>query len=199
MSSNIPPNGYRLLELVSTNDALTPSVRKSLPGALTAMTDKNTARPAVEDNNQALSNDRLLVGWREWVALPDLGITAIKAKVDTGARTSCLHTFGISEYEKDGEKWVKFKIHPIQDDNKTKTECHAKVKDMRKVRDSGGHETLRYVIETKFVIGGLSYPIEMTLTKRDNMVFRMLLGRTAMENRLLVDPVKSFLAQAQQG
>ncbi|CZF86151.1 ATP-dependent zinc protease family protein [Grimontia marina] len=163
------------------------------------MTDKNTARPAVEDNNQALSNNRLLVGWREWVALPDLGISAIKAKVDTGARTSCLHTFGINEYEKDGEKWVKFMIHPIQDDSVTEKECHAKVKDMRTVRDSGGHETLRYVIETTMVIGELSYPIEMTLTARDNMVFRMLLGRTAMENRLMVDPVKSFLVQAQQG
>ncbi|USH04554.1 ATP-dependent zinc protease [Grimontia kaedaensis] len=163
------------------------------------MTDKNTARPAVEGDNQAISNDRLLVGWREWVALPDLGISAIKAKVDTGARTSCLHTFGIEEYEKDGEKWVKFMIHPIQDDGMTEKECHAKVKDMRTVRDSGGHETLRYVIETTFVVGDLSYPIEMTLTARDNMVFRMLLGRTAMENRLIVDPVKSFLVQAQQG
>ncbi len=179
--------------------ALTPSVRNSLPGALTAMTDKNTARPAVEDTNQANFNDKLLVGWREWVALPDIGISAIKAKVDTGARTSCLHTFGIKEYEKDNEKWVKFMIHPIQDDNVTQKECHAKVKDMRKVRDSGGHETLRYVIETTLVIGDLSYPIEMTLTKRDTMVFRMLLGRTAMENRLVVDPVKSFLVQAPQG
>ncbi|MBV7300297.1 ATP-dependent zinc protease [Enterovibrio paralichthyis] len=160
------------------------------------MTDKNTARPAVEGTIQASTNDRLLVGWREWVALPDLGISAIKAKVDTGARTSCLHTFGIKEYEKDGEKWVKFMIHPIQDDSVTEKECHAKVVDMRTVRDSGGHETLRYVIETTFVIGELSYPIEMTLTARDNMVFRMLLGRTAMENRLMVDPVQSFLVQA---
>ncbi|KXF80459.1 ATP-dependent zinc protease family protein [Enterovibrio coralii] len=163
------------------------------------MTDKNTARPAVEDSNHANSNDRMLVGWREWVALPDLGISAIKAKVDTGARTSCLHTFGIEEYEKDDEKWVKFMIHPIQDDNVTEKECHAKVKDMRTVRDSGGHETFRYVIETPLVIGDLTYPIEMTLTARDTMVFRMLLGRTAMENRLLVDPVQSFIVQVPQG
>ncbi|WP_337992916.1 ATP-dependent zinc protease [Enterovibrio gelatinilyticus] len=139
------------------------------------------------------------VGWREWVGLPELNISAIKAKVDTGARTSCLHTFGIEEYEKNDEKWVKFWVHPIQDDSVTEQECHAKVIDMRTVRDSGGHETFRYVILTTLVIGTMRYPIEMTLTARDNMQFRMLLGRTAMEGRLLVDSEASFIVEAPQG
>ncbi len=141
----------------------------------------------------SLEEKALVVGWREWVSLPELGIRSIKAKVDTGAKTSCLHTFNIEEYEKEGEKWVKFMIHPIQDDEITEKECHAKVIDMRTVRDSGGHETLRYVIKTLLKIGKLSYPIEMTLTARDKMVFRMLLGRTAMEGRLIVDPEASFI------
>lgn len=145
------------------------------------------------------ASEKMLVGWREWVSLPELGIKAIKAKVDTGARTSCLHTFNIEEYEKDGEKWVKFLIHPIQDDNDTVKVCHAKVIDMRNVRDSGGHESFRYVIKTTLKIGELSYPIEMTLTARDKMLFRMLLGRTAMEGRIVVDSEASFIVQTPQG
>lgn len=141
----------------------------------------------------------LIVGWREWVGLPALGIGAIKAKVDTGARTSCLHTFAIEEYQKHDQKWVKFMVHPIQDDNVTEQECHAKVVDRRSVRDSGGHETTRYVIETTLVIGDESYLIEMTLTARDNMRFRMLLGRTAMEGRLVVDPKASYLVPLSKG
>ncbi|MEI8609998.1 ATP-dependent zinc protease [Enterovibrio sp. Hal110] len=164
------------------------------------MTDNNTSRTADgEDFNIVQANARTVVGWREWVGLPGLNIQAIKAKVDTGARTSCLHTFGIEEYQKDGEKWVKFMVHPIQDDVHTEQECHAKVFDMRTVRDSGGHETYRYVIETQLIIGELQYPIEMTLTARDNMTFRMLLGRIAMEGRLIVQPEASFILQAPQG
>ncbi|WP_407333485.1 ATP-dependent zinc protease [Enterovibrio sp. 27052020O] len=164
------------------------------------MTDNNTTQPTrVEDSNLTPTSDKMMVGWREWVGLPELNISAIKAKVDTGARTSCLHTFGIEEYQKDDETWVKFWVHPIQDDNVTQQQCHAKVKDMRTVRDSGGHETLRYVIETQLVIGKLRYLIEMTLTARDNMMFRMLLGRTAMEGRLLVDSEASFIVEAPKG
>ncbi len=139
--------------------------------------------------------DKLQVGWREWVSLPELGIERIKAKVDTGARTSCLHTFGIEEFEKNGTPWVRFQLHPIQDDNNTTRVCEAEVSDIRTVRDSGGHETRRYVIQTKLCLGDLQYPIEMTLTGRDNMKFRMLLGRTAMNGRLTVDPELSFLTR----
>lgn len=154
---------------------------------------KNEQKQIPETKNQ------LLVGWREWVALPDLGIAALKAKVDTGARTSCLHTFEIEEYEKEGEKWVKFLIHPVQDNDIIEKECHAKVIDMRMVRDSGGHETVRYVIETTLVIGSKSWKIEMTLTARDNMRFRMLLGRTAMDGNLVVDPSASYLVPLSEG
>lgn len=164
------------------------------------MTDKTISRLLDDEHSPSTDiENKLIVGWREWVSLPELGISAIKAKVDTGARTSCLHTFGIVEYEKDGDKWVKFMIHPIQDDNITEKECHAKVIDMRTVRDSGGHESFRYVIKTLLKIGDLSYPIEMTLTARDKMIFRMLLGRTAMENRIIVDSAASFIVQPPQG
>lgn len=164
------------------------------------MIEKNIPRLTDSENsthNQI--NTKIRVGWREWVSLPELGIQAIKAKVDTGARTSCLHTFAIQEYEKKGEKWVKFMIHPIQYQKMPEQECHAKVIDMRTVRDSSGHESFRYVINTLLVIGVHSYTIEITLTARDKMKFRMLLGRTAMEGRLLVDPEASFILQAQQG
>lgn len=163
------------------------------------MTDNNPHQALHDDTSFHRENKKILVGWREWVSLPELGIFAIKAKVDTGARTSCLHTFAIQEYEKENEKWVKFKIHPIQDEEDTIQECHAKVIDMRTVRDSGGHESFRYVINTLLVIGPCRYQIEITLTARDKMKFRMLLGRTAMEGRLLVDPKASFIVQAPQG
>ncbi|WP_097357062.1 ATP-dependent zinc protease family protein [Candidatus Enterovibrio escicola] len=164
------------------------------------MTDNHISRASRTEHSDLLpAKSMILVGWREWVGLPELNIQAIKAKVDTGARTSCLHTFGIEEYNKDGEKWVKFMIHPKQDNTITKHECHAKVFDMRTVRDSGGHETYRYVIETQLSVGNLCYTIEITLTARDNMQFRMLMGRTAMEGRLIVDPKASFILQVLQG
>ncbi len=164
------------------------------------MTDKNIPLLNHLDSSVPIEKEsKMRVGWREWVQLPELGISAIKAKVDTGARTSCLHTFRIQEYEKNGEKWVKFMIHPIQDDNDSVQECHSKVIDMRIVRDSGGHESFRYVIKTLLIIGECRYPIEITLTARDKMKFRMLLGRTAMEGQLLVDPEASFIVQAPQG
>ncbi len=134
-----------------------------------------------------------LVGWREWVAFPELGVKRIKAKVDTGARTSCLHAFRIEPFTRDGQDWLRFDIHPSQRDTSEVLSCEAPVKDRRIVRDSGGHEEFRYVIETELVIGGRSYPIEVTLTDRDNMKFRVLLGRTAVKRLFLVDPGRSYL------
>lgn len=142
---------------------------------------------------------KTMIGWREYVSLPDLGIDKIKVKVDTGARTSCLHTFYIEEYQKDNQTWIKFKVHPRQHDNVTEKECHAQVIDRRTVRSSGGHESHRYVIKTTLQIGSLTYPIELTLNGRDKMRFRMLLGRSAMKGRLLVNPQASFITQTVEG
>ncbi|WP_159655190.1 ATP-dependent zinc protease family protein [Vibrio atypicus] len=137
--------------------------------------------------------EKLLVGWRETLSLPGLGINEINAKIDTGAKTSCLHAFKVESFKKDEALWVRFWIHPIQHNTDVETVCEAKVVDERVVRDSGGHEESRYVIESLLSIGGKSWPIEITLTNRENMAFRMLLGRTAMHDRIVVDPVESFL------
>jgi hypothetical protein len=136
---------------------------------------------------------KITVGWREWLSLPDLGIDKIKAKVDTGARTSCIHALNIEEVEVEGEKWVKFTTQPLQDDIQTQVECMAKVKKRTYVTSSSGQKELRYFIETVLHAGVKSWPIEVTLSSRVNMKFRMLLGRTAMENRIVVDPALSYL------
>ena len=137
--------------------------------------------------------DLLTLGWREWVSLPELGLEDIKAKVDTGARTSALHAFEVRQFDVDGRRRVEFKMHPRQRDNETVVVCQADVVDERVVRDSGGHAENRWVIETPVTIGDESWPIEMTLTARDDMLFRMLLGRTEIRNRAVVDPARSYL------
>jgi len=133
------------------------------------------------------------IGWREWVALPDLGLPAIKAKIDTGARTSALHAFLIEPYQEAGVEMLRFLIHPIQRNQEFQVECHCPVYDVREVTDSGGHREMRYVIQSNVTIGNGHWPIELTLTNRDTMSFRMLLGRKAMEERFLVNPGASYI------
>ncbi|HEY9078744.1 ATP-dependent zinc protease [Magnetovibrio sp.] len=143
-------------------------------------TPKTTAKP--------------VIGWREWVSLPQLGIERIKAKVDTGARTSALHAWAIEPYECDNELWVRFQLHPIQRNNRTVVSCTARVIDRRAVRNTGGKQEMRYVITTGVTLGNVSWPIEVTLTNRDKMGFRLLLGRTAVKNRFLINAGRSYLS-----
>ncbi len=147
------------------------------------------------ENNAAQhgAGDLILIGWREWVSLPGLSSTPIKAKIDTGAKTSALHAFFIEPYEANGVRMVKFLFHPIQRDTDTVVECHTPVVDQRMVRDSGGHQEMRYVVKSGFMFGGLQFDAEITLTDRDSMVFRMLLGRNVLANRFLVQSSASFL------
>ncbi len=141
--------------------------------------------------------NKLEVGWREWVSLPDLGVTGIKAKIDTGARTSALHAHQVRTFRRKGQRWVRFRIWPLQGTKTLELACEAPVVEKRVVTDSGGHRELRFVIQTRLAVGNLEYPIEMTITRRDTMLFRMLLGRTAMKGRITVNPGRSYLTGKQ--
>ncbi|MBA2653652.1 MAG: ATP-dependent zinc protease [Gammaproteobacteria bacterium] len=134
----------------------------------------------------------IVLGWREWVILPELGVSSIKAKIDTGARTSSLHAFGIERFSQQGRDKVRFDIHPIQRNDKTVVKCVSDLIDVRMVTDSGAHRELRYVIETPMIIGDFSRSIEITLTNRSSMIYRMLLGRKALQQHFIIDPTRSF-------
>lgn len=140
-----------------------------------------------------LSPSKTTIGWLEWMALPDLGIPAVKAKIDTGARTSSLHAFSIESFMEDSKKKVRFRIHPLQRRTDIELTCIADVIDQRMVSDSGGHSEMRYVIRSKIVVGNTEIDAEITLTDRDTMRFRMLLGRTALADNFLVEPNLSYI------
>ncbi len=132
------------------------------------------------------------IGWREYVSLPDLGIRSIKAKVDTGARSSSLHAFEMELFRRDGLDYVRFKIHPLQRKATKVIEVETPVFDIRKVKSSSGESSVRPVIVTIVEMMGEAWPIELTLANRDEMGFRMLLGREAIRGRMLVDAGKSY-------
>ncbi len=140
-----------------------------------------------------MPQNKIILGSEEWCSFPELGIPAIKARVDSGAKTSALHAINISPFVKEGINWVKFDINPIQNNLKTVIHCEALLIDKRVVKSSSGFREQRYVIQTNITIGGDIWSIEMTLTNRDSMGFRMLLGREAMSGRILVDPQQQYL------
>lgn len=137
-------------------------------------------------------SSKLLIGSREWVALPSLGIPAIKAKVDTGAKTSALHAVRIEVFAERGRRFARFFVHPRQRRSDVAIECVAPLVDSRVVSDSGGHRERRWVIETEFICGGIAQTIEITLANRETMSYRMLLGRSALRP-FLIDPARSFM------
>lgn len=148
-----------------------------------------------EDRSTRVSakKELLVFGWREWVALPELKVERIKAKIDTGARTSALHATNLHSFHRKGAPWARFDVQLLQQRSTPTVRCEAPVIDHREVRNSGGQIEHRVVVETLMAIGGDEWPIELTLTNRRDMRFRMLLGRTALRGRGIVNPGRSYL------
>jgi len=138
-----------------------------------------------------------VIGWREWVSLPDLGLQRIKAKIDTGARSAALHAFNLETYSEDRVEWVRFEVHPMQHGGPT-VEAAAPVVDWRWVRNPGGRREHRPVIRTPLAVLDQVWDVEVTLTPRWGMGFRMLLGRQTIRHHFLVDPGRSFLGEREQ-
>ncbi|MCB1666924.1 MAG: ATP-dependent zinc protease [Pseudomonadales bacterium] len=147
----------------------------------------------------AFDNQKMIIGSVEWCGLADLNIPAIKARVDSGAKTSAIHAFNIEEFKRGEAFWVRFELHPLQKNITTTVECEAEVIDRRLVKNSGGVAEERYVIKTPVSLGGKTWDIELTLTNRDSMGYRMLLGREAMGGRVLVDPGESLMLGKRSG
>jgi hypothetical protein len=155
------------------------------PAFLAGSSDKRCVR------RRSRSMKATVLGWREWLALPTLGIAAIRAKVDSGARSSALHVEALSSYFEAGAEWVCFSVRTgVGDELRT---CHAHVRDRRPVTDSGGHTSERVFIEADMRLAHHAFPVEINLTNRRNMLFPMLLGRTAMAGRFVIDPARSFV------
>ncbi|MEO5378703.1 MAG: RimK/LysX family protein [Magnetococcus sp. DMHC-6] len=142
---------------------------------------------------QLFERKNKIIGWREWVELPGLNLQRIKVKIDTGARTSALHAMHIKAFEQDGQMFVRFLVHPNQKQRLPEIECIALVLDQRQVKNSSGVSEKRYVIRTPILLGDKSWEVDITLTNRSPMGFRMLLGRTAIRNKYIVDPGHSFI------
>lgn len=136
---------------------------------------------------------KLIVGWKEWIALPELGIPAIKAKIDTGAKTSSIHAYDIEHIKKKSKDFVRFTLHPLSRDKTITQQCELPVLDKRFIKSSSGDREKRPVIRTKIHIDGCEWDIELNLTNRDYMGFRMLIGREALEKKALINPAIGFI------
>jgi ribosomal protein S6--L-glutamate ligase len=136
--------------------------------------------------------NKIIIGRSEWSKIPDLNIPAIRAKIDTGAKTSAIHAFNIKTSIVEGLEFVNFDVHPIQKNDSISVNCSAQIIDQRSVLSSNGIKENRYVIETPIILGGHTWKIELTLSSRDQMKFRLLLGREALNNRVLIDPSKTY-------
>jgi hypothetical protein len=139
------------------------------------------------------SHSYTLAGWREWVSLPGLGVPWVKAKLDTGARSSAIHVFDLEELERDGERWARFRVHPWQKSDEDAVDVECPVLDTREVRSSSGHSEERLVVAMDLTLVGRTLPVEVTLANRDEMGFRMLVGREALRQGYAVDPGASYL------
>jgi hypothetical protein len=164
--------------------------RRVVPSDSTSHDRRRSNADGGEDGQTSQS----LVGWREWVRLPDLGNFFIKAKIDTGARSSSLHAFDVETFRRRGVLHVRFRIHPRQRNIRKSIRTVARVLEFRAVRSSSGHLTMRPVIRTDLELFGQRWSIDLTLANRDEMGFRMLLGREALRHRLIVDPGRSYIA-----
>ena len=135
----------------------------------------------------------LICGWREWAGLPEMGVKRVKAKIDTGARSSALHAFDLQTFDKDGREYVKFAVHPIQHNDQAEVAVEIPILERRFIRSSNGIANERIVVRTQLRMLGQSFEIDLTLANRDAMGFRMLIGREALRERFLVDASQSFL------
>ncbi len=141
----------------------------------------------------AKSEARATIGWREWASLPDLGVDRINAKIDTGAKTSAIHAFRLHVTETEDGAWVEFYLHPRQRRKTPEVFCRAPLIDRRVIKSSNGQEDERLVINTPFRMGDQIWPIELTLTNRDTMGYRLLIGRDALAGRFLIKSDASYL------
>jgi len=145
------------------------------------------------ESDKSFAVNRVIIGNLEICHLPELGITDLEVRVDTGAKTSSLHVDNIKRFKKNGKPWVKFHLHPDIHSVDSIVECKARISDIRRVKSSNGESQQRYVIKTPIKLGDMTWDIEITLTDRSDMTYLMLLGREGMGDKVLVDPANTFL------
>ncbi|MFT7598921.1 MAG: hypothetical protein ACI8TP_001846 [Acidimicrobiales bacterium] len=146
------------------------------------------------DHPQVMTADKTAVGWREWVGLPDLNTAWVKAKIDTGARSSALHAFDLETFTRDGKDWARFSVHPWQRSDNNGHLVETPIFEWRSIRSSSGESEERPVLRTSLRIGESTHEVDLTLARRDEMGFRMLVGREALRGKFVVDPARSYLA-----